>query len=678
MIDVDEFVGLGDLGETEDVFEVDTARFFGDAQVPSLAPWGLDLIPGYRLDAFGNEDDRWRTEWFDYRERAIVVRERVWAMAELDEVFAAAERAVAMSCPHYFKLMYATIGEPRPRSRMTDESPFIPFHFQIHLTNDTLALIAREDEEDHWRPKGRGLGVSWNNQTDEAWLWLARPVRVILSSRNENLVADIENVDAMFGKVFYVLRHLPPHILPAGFDPHNPGKGRWWNSSRMLLTNHDRTSQGYGAQMVGSPTTRNIGRQGRYTLADVDEGQAIPKLDVVLQSLRGSTPHILITGTEGTEQGEDFVDGWQTAKSANPSTVWELNSHQNAWQDRYWLARQYARATTPSQKAKVALEFERNYFAGGAGWIYPEARFIKELDLPYRPELPLITSFDPGKDDPTAALTAQLTTMRGQRGIHVLFSAEYDLTEMEWLAHVYTGIWPDPELDLCGGMTPTREEAAIGAFYYDVWANRREMQWFIDPAGKASQTNTSFFSLLEEKSGQLRLRRVTEIRAERILRAELGEPVDAAAPLPDPYGITCQFLRIEENRLHNQRHYATRKMIPFSSVQRGVASAKRAKTCLMRYQMNPLSPKAVTEAVPLHNIYSHMATTWEWIAIYLRYGMLDPLIAPDGTKFTGPGKRPIPTGAQLKGLPEHYPRRAPGRPAPPPDRGRRTPPGRWR
>jgi hypothetical protein len=154
-------------------------------------------------------------------------------------------------------------------------------------------------------------------------------------------------------------------------------------------------------------------------------------------------------------------------------------------------------------------------------------------------------------------------------------------------------------------------------------------------------------------------------------------------PPVDPFGITLQIMRINEggNRRHDSRHRALRKYLPAVTIQAGVISAMRFRTCLMRYQFNPRSPKAVTEAVPLHNQYSHLASTGEYYATYYLFGFIDPPPKREGAKM-GPGVTRIP-GAFKGGVPGNYPRKLPMPPAAPPDRGYRRPPatsptGRWR
>lgn len=670
---------MSELTILQQEYDVDTKRWFPDAVIPFLKPYGLEIVPGYRLNPDGTEDLTWRTDWFEWRDQVFEVREKKEAKNETSDLHRERERVLAYNCPHYFKAMYGWIAEPRPRKGEHTHKPFIPFHYQVHLTNARRELLADPDEQDFWNPKSRGLGVSWNNQWDEIWYWLATDSRWILASRNEALVADIDNVDAMFGKVFYGLRRIPGFLLPRGFDPHNPRK--WWNSTRMLLTNLDRHSPGYGSQLVGSPTTKSIGRAGRYTGADVDEAQKIPKLNAVLQSLRGSTFHIYLTGTESTEEGEDFPDGWQSQKREDPRFVYELNFHQNAYQDPDWLERQKRRATTPQQKADLALEYERNYFAGYGDWVYPEARLIAEDDLPYRADVPLDTTIDPGKDDETAVLVCQPTLRDGVPGFHVLFTWEKQLTNSEWVAHVLTGIWPEEGKDSCYGIRPTPEEEKIGAFYYKLWIEARETRWFADPAAGNRLTNDSFLLMFQTKTEELRQRENIRLRVKQVEDQARG--IDYNLPPVDPFGITLQIMRINEggNRRHDSRHRALRKYLPATTIQTGVISAMRFRTCLMRYQFNPRSPKAVTEAVPLHNQYSHLASTGEYYATYYLYGFIDPPAKKTGPKM-GPGVTRIPSGYH-GGIPSNYSRKLPMPPAKPPDRGYRRPPatsptGRWR
>jgi hypothetical protein len=648
--------------------DVDLTRAFGDAEIPYLEPYGCSRIPGMRyFPGTTLEDPQWRVDWFDTRDRIMVVREKIWAECERSLVRQAEERTLALSCPHYFKAIFGWIGEPRPRKGELAHKAFIPFHYQIHLTNYRLALVREEEERDAWCPKARGLGVSWNNQWDEIYEWLSRDCRWILSSRNEALVGDLNNPDAMFGKIFYGLRRIPEWLLPAGFDPNNPRK--WWNNERMTLTNLDKNSPGYGAQLVGSPTTKNIGRAGRYTGADVDEAQKVPKLNAVIQSLRGSTFHILLTGTEGTQEGEDWYLGWTSAKVDNPDNVYELNYHQNAYQDPFWLERQYARATTPEQRADIALEYERNYFAGYGDWIYPEAHGIEALDDPYDPTKLCAVIFDPGKDDETAVLIAQPTLRKGQAGFHVLFTYEKKLTNMEWLCHVFTGIWPTPE-DPCWGIQPTHEEREIGLFFSQRWLNGDPMFWGMDPAGINSQSNASFWSMFDEVTGRLRKREVQRMASSHQRARDLGD--ESKRRLPDPWGITLQYLALQRHRIQADRHYALRRYIPHITIQKGISSADRFKTCLTRYQYNPRSPRAVTEAVPLHNQYSHLSSTGEYLAIYIIYGFVDP--APNQKIQIRPTSEIGPQRGATR-IPPALAHRLKAIPAPPPDKGIRMPAG---
>src|SRR5688500_15263000 len=95
--------------------DVDVNRWFPDAEIPFLKPYGLERVPGYRLDANGDEDESWRIDWFDWRDGVSEVRERKHAKNETSQAHREREKILAYNCPHYFKAIYGWIAEPRPR-----------------------------------------------------------------------------------------------------------------------------------------------------------------------------------------------------------------------------------------------------------------------------------------------------------------------------------------------------------------------------------------------------------------------------------------------------------------------------------------------------------------------------------------------------------------------------------
>jgi hypothetical protein len=454
----------------------------------------------------------------------------------------------------------------------------------------------------------------------------------------------------MFGKIRYILAKLDeytPYLLPGGLSIHKLWQSPNWTD--MVLTNPVT-----GTALIGESTTKEVARGGTYTYARPDEAGYIETLEDTLTSLSEAALHIF---PASTERANVFLDMWQAAKREKPASVLELNWHQNAYLDVEWEREAIGNALSKPQQEGLWREAFRDPFAGFGVWVYPEARDLPDVNQPYRPDEPFDTTIDAaGTGDDMALMGCQATAIDGNEGFHVLFGYERQMPNPEWLAHVLTGIWPDHG-DACLGMHPDAEEQELGRFYYDAWLHDRELRWFMDPAADQIHSRGSYWTMLRDKTGELRQREYERLKAIDIVLAEAGRYL---TPLPVPKPIAPKFEIIKKHRLFGDREYALRKYLPFVTFQIGVKSAARIRECWGRTRYNDLADRAVTEPKRRHDQYSHQASNGEHYAIYYQHRFVDPLDSKQmralqkNLGLRGPGSRPVPAGFGKRPIPARF------------------------
>ncbi len=633
-----------DFSDSLDI-QIDTARSVGDAFIPALPP-RLQVVPGFRVlpgmsiphgwqptpgEQNPYEDITWRSDYFSWQEQFLEFREWTWQQGSKDTRFANNERIRCFGdgkkkqgCPKYFGAMYAHIQEPRAAGMRTSSVwlPFIPYHYQLHQTDNFLRIIGLdwEIEEDCWEPKSRGMGVSWNRSKDDLWVWLTIPyARALLMSRTQDFVDKPGNIDALFQKILEMHHLLPDYIKAPGFQDKPP-----FRVKNLIRNPHSK------AEIIGTANTREAGRAGRYLYGFVDEAAKIEDLNGLLGSLRGSMKKTFYTSTEDREvvSGQEWLEEWQGTKRHQPMWVVEWNWHQNPTMDVEWERRVLKRATTDKQRHKVHLEYFRDVFAGFGKYIYPEASKLPDRDWPYDPAKPLTVCTDPGKEDDVAFTVGQTTVAEdGQRGFHVLFSYQRNLVEVEWMAHLRTGVWPGPE-DRCWGIHPTPEEELIGAFFYQRWMNGDLVDDYMDPYGDAALAGYSYKNMLYDKSMQLRAREKQRLIGLEVARqareSTRDEDAENLIRKISVEGINARTGLLKKYKTHHQRRLATRVFLPYFTFQAGVPSAAWVRTCLSNSRFKEMGNDAVTEPKPVHDQYFHITSCIEFTMIYYYYGWTDP------------------------------------------------------
>src|SRR5262245_24315188 len=85
-----------------------------NARMPSLEPWGLDIVPGYRFDpATGREDRLWRRDYFDWHRQMEEWRADTQHKITIDGKFCEDIIALCRQDSAFFSALFLDVEEPR-------------------------------------------------------------------------------------------------------------------------------------------------------------------------------------------------------------------------------------------------------------------------------------------------------------------------------------------------------------------------------------------------------------------------------------------------------------------------------------------------------------------------------------------------------------------------------------
>jgi hypothetical protein len=559
-------------------------------RIPSLAPWGLDVVPEGK-------------DFFPYRDHVTEARVEVQTLCEFGddeygpEIYQQWERDLCAEDPGRWIAFWLWIEEPRVRRGERAVKPYIPFAFQVELAQWFAAKTAEPDPYDGFVSKSRGLGASWIFAAMATWAYLYRPWRGILISRKEDLVDKKGDLNSLFGKIVFILEHLPEWMLPPGFDIER-------HKMKNFLVHPDPSNT---ASIIGEATTAKSTRGGRATYVLFDEAAFIPDFITVFGTAAGTTDHRWTVSSESFEEGSDWWDTWHSAQERDPGSVRELGWRLNPYFDDFWYAEEQAR--WEHDPAGFMREYERNPFTDDT-WIYPTVRFIRhyeealfpDSEFPYYdPSELLLVGIDPGRADDTAIVWMQFGGDDEPRRARWIESYSANLQPAEYYAHILTGIEPAPG-DACYGVE------------FDRYASERIMPWmaslpwqdvmrvFCDPAGsqKSIASEMSFVDRIVIESKRLRMRENSG-----------GRRVVPIVPLYEEL--------FAANR-HDKRRLELRKLLMRSDFA-DTRGAKKLKYAMEQYRFSEPGRQSTSQPAPLHDAHSHLCSAAEYIATYCSLGL---------------------------------------------------------
>ena len=241
-------------------------------------------------------------------------------------------------------------------------------------------------QEDGVIEKSREMGATWTIILWSTFHWLFdADFSALIGSRKEDLV-DNKLPDSLFGKIDYLLSHIPAWLLPEGFD----------------LSKH-RTymkvvSPGSHNALTGESTNPSFSRSGRYSAIIVDELAFVERSYSIWQAMGDSSPTRFGLSTPDGK-GNKFAELTHNNKTPLLTLHWRLHPEKTEeWYEKEKLRR------TPQE---IAQELDISYEKSTRGLVYQdeweEIKAQKRLtDVPYDPMLPVYTSWDFGIGDSTA------------------------------------------------------------------------------------------------------------------------------------------------------------------------------------------------------------------------------------------------------------------------------------
>jgi hypothetical protein len=203
--------------------------------------------------------------------------------------------------------------------------------------------------------------------------------------------------NSIFGKIRYMIDHLPPWILPPSYQP-KITRGTPTDMGLKLI-NPDM-----GTAIIGSSTNSNAGRSRRYRTTFIDECFSIERFNEVYRSLQSvSRLKLFVSTVKPGRQFEQFMKMCK-ANDAYISLTWK----QHPFKDQEWYEEQIKKAEFDPE---VMKEIEADYSIDPRSQYYPEVKDAKVMPLEYDRQRPLYVSIDIGRQDLTVILYWQYDGM---------------------------------------------------------------------------------------------------------------------------------------------------------------------------------------------------------------------------------------------------------------------------
>jgi hypothetical protein len=507
-----------------------------DARIPALAPFGLDVVPGYRLDPETGKEAPWRAEYFAWYEKA---RDwRGWAQHQYgkDKVFHDAIKVQCAKDSALFALLFLDVEEPRAMAYYNPDTPdfqaalatlhdddwelkfdavgyrtihpLIPFAYQVQahrlLTKVVIGALAPYHHDVLW-DKARGVGMSYAFLAWAYWAWLFVPgLRGTILTEKWDKAERSNDLNSLFGKLDLFLDATPDDLLPAGFKE----KGeKMAHRQRGSLVNPEND-----AALFTEPTTADATRGGRAAFVAIDECAFHEYLNKTWATVGGTTFHRIGWSSASLRYGYQWRDKLKSGQE-NPESVSVvvLDWFENPHQDQVWYDRERARFRAAGQEEQFEVEYLRNAAAGSGRLVYrQQVESVPFTDDWYDRTLPLKLSVDPGGTDYSAFVFWQTHFVDGKKRIRFLDGCQLDKVPVEFWAHVMTGIEPEPG-DLCYGMWREGVFDQGNLMHIMEWMGSvtpSAIMLYGDPAMRRKDvTHESWISVFEKTTRELRQRR---------------------------------------------------------------------------------------------------------------------------------------------------------------------------
>lgn len=277
--------------------------------------------------------------------------------------------AKAANDPIYFINEFCFTFDPRTKRK---DLEFKLYPFQENIVKDIVKAI--ESGQDLFIEKSRDMGVSWIVCCVLVWFWIfKKKFQSLIGSRKEDYV-DNGLIDSLFGKIDYIIRHLP--FRPEAFSEKN--------RTYMKLESPVR-----GSSIQGESANDNFSRAGRYDVVVFDELAFWQHQQQSWESA-GDSSRCRIALTTPSPQ-PSYAKALRNSKLVQVKTLhWRL--HPLKSDD--WYENEKLRRTSD----EIARELDINWEGSLTGIVYPEISHTVVGNYSFIPQQPLYVSWDFGLD----------------------------------------------------------------------------------------------------------------------------------------------------------------------------------------------------------------------------------------------------------------------------------------
>jgi phage terminase large subunit len=251
--------------------------------------------------------------------------------------------------------------------------PFIMFPRQHELIRFLFALI--ENQGNGLIEKSRDMGATWVCGAVSLWFAIFRKgTRIGWGSRKADLVDRIGDMDSIFEKMRFMIRSLPPFLLPKGFDVDSD-----MGYMKLIVAAKDASITGESGD--------DIGRGGRTLMYFKDESAHYVHPEAIEASLGENTRiQIDISSVNGLgnvfhtsrENGVVWEPGMPIRKDCSNVFIMDWRDHPD--KDLVWYNNRKAYYTSKGLLHKFAQEIDRNYAASIEGVLIPYDWIISAID----------------------------------------------------------------------------------------------------------------------------------------------------------------------------------------------------------------------------------------------------------------------------------------------------------
>lgn len=333
---------------------------------------------------------------------------------ELKQIFTPEDAKRCKEDPVYFVNKYGWTFDPRPTA------PEHHLRFKLYPFQEEYLLwiiLCIKEGKDGLTEKSRDMGVSWLHMAAYLWCWLYLPgFQCLIGSRKEDLV-DNGLSDSLFGKIDYLLERLP--FQPKGYDSKK-------HRTYMRLINPVN-----GNSIKGESANAEFSRQGRYSVVFMDEVAFWERPESAWTASGEATKCRM--GVTTPPKQRNFVTALRNlaAQQAIATDLKTLHWRLHPLKDEAWYEEQKLRKLPE----ELAQEIDINWEGSITGRVYPEIEHVRVGNFPYRVDLPLYVSHDPGATDPYALVWWQSDPATGR--VRLVDCFERGNKIVDWFAPLF-------------------------------------------------------------------------------------------------------------------------------------------------------------------------------------------------------------------------------------------------